>query len=128
MDETEGTLARLSERLGRFAEGTTYGRFNGRRYRVHVSRPIEQVVKLYAEELGGNDIISFNLYALRDSGDALKPCEMSSSKVFQFVLGFESDPVEPMGPPVTPARTYSRTTSSCSNADMKRSASRRKSL
>lgn len=31
----------------------------------------------------------FNLYRLAGPGAILKPCEMSSTKVIQFVLGFE---------------------------------------
>ncbi|AVA24310.1 hypothetical protein [Rhizobium sp. NXC24] len=45
---------------------------------------------LFAEELGGRDIVSFNIYRL--SGHlTLKPCEMSSSKVIDFLLGFRPD-------------------------------------
>lgn len=44
---------------------------------------------LYGQELGGTGIISFNLYRLAGSGPMLKPCEMSSAKVIEFVLGFE---------------------------------------
>ncbi|TCU13889.1 hypothetical protein EV131_12426 [Rhizobium laguerreae] len=44
---------------------------------------------LYGEELSGTDIVSFNLYRLGSPGSILKPCEMSSAKVIEFVLGFE---------------------------------------
>jgi hypothetical protein len=44
---------------------------------------------LYGVELGGTDIVSFNLYRLAGPGPMLKPCEMSSAKVIEFVLGFE---------------------------------------
>ncbi|WP_327206232.1 hypothetical protein [Rhizobium beringeri] len=44
---------------------------------------------LYGEELSGTDIVSFNLYRLAAPGSILKPCEMSSAKVIEFVLGFE---------------------------------------
>ncbi|WP_343561915.1 hypothetical protein [Kiloniella sp. b19] len=46
-------------------------------------------VKLYAEELGGNDHISFNLYHTAGKGPLLKPCEMPAEKVMAFVLGYE---------------------------------------
>ena len=91
MDAAEDLLPRVVDRLERFPDGTSFGRFRGRRYRVHVSRPLERIVKLYAEELGGNDVVSFNLYALQDAGETLKPCEMSSAKVIQFVLEFDPD-------------------------------------
>ncbi|WP_425375678.1 hypothetical protein [Rhizobium laguerreae] len=44
---------------------------------------------LYGEELSGSDIVSFNFYRLAGPGSLLKPCEMSSAKVIEFVLGFE---------------------------------------
>jgi hypothetical protein len=44
---------------------------------------------LYGEKLSGTDIVSFNLYRLAGPGLILKPCEMSSAKVIEFVLGFE---------------------------------------
>ncbi|MBY3473606.1 hypothetical protein HFN78_22255 [Rhizobium laguerreae] len=43
---------------------------------------------LYGEELSGTDIVSFNLYRLSGPRSMLKPCEMSSTKVIEFVLGF----------------------------------------
>ena len=44
-----------------------------------------KLIKLYAEELGGNDFISLNYYT--DIGDGLlKPCEMPQEKVIDFVL------------------------------------------
>lgn len=45
--------------------------------------------KLYAEELGGNDHVSFNLYLLDGKEPLLKPCEMPAAKVIDFVLSFE---------------------------------------
>ncbi|WP_437397278.1 hypothetical protein [Flagellimonas lutimaris] len=41
-------------------------------------------MKLYADELGGNDFISLNYYmTLKD--ELLKPCEMSVQKVIHFL-------------------------------------------
>lgn len=42
--------------------------------------------KLVAEELGGTDYISMNLYDLA-GGPRLYPCEMSAEKVITFVCG-----------------------------------------
>ena len=39
--------------------------------------------KVYAEELGGNDFISFNYYLT--STPLLKPCEMPEQKVTDFL-------------------------------------------
>ncbi len=44
--------------------------------------------KLVAEELGGTDYISLNLYRLT-SGTRLKPCEMPEAKVIEFVLDLD---------------------------------------
>ncbi len=64
----------------------------GRRYRVTKSQfACARSQKLVAEELGGADYISFNLYRLA-SGDALlKPCEMPEQKVRDFVLSAVPD-------------------------------------
>jgi hypothetical protein len=45
-------------------------------------------LKVYAEELGGTDFISFNFYRT-SSGDLLKPCEMPAEKVRAFLVGME---------------------------------------
>jgi len=44
-----------------------------------------KLLKVYAEELGGNDIVSGNYYPSIKNG-VLKPCEMSDTKVIDFVL------------------------------------------
>jgi len=44
-----------------------------------------KLIKVYAEELGGNDIVSGNYYPTMKGG-MLKPCEMSDAKVIDFVL------------------------------------------
>ena len=44
-----------------------------------------KLLKIYAEELGGNDIVSGNYYPTMKGG-MLKPCEMSDKKVIDFVL------------------------------------------
>jgi len=41
-------------------------------------------IKLYAEELGGNDFISLNYY-LTSAKELLKPCEMPKQKVIHFL-------------------------------------------
>ena len=44
-----------------------------------------KLLKLYAHELGGNDVVSANYYPTIKKG-TLKPCEMSKQKVLDFVL------------------------------------------
>lgn len=41
-------------------------------------------LKVFAEELGGTDFISFNYY-ITSQNDLLKPCEMPSEKVLDFL-------------------------------------------
>jgi len=44
-------------------------------------------IKVYAEELGGNDFISFNFY-ITNKMEKLNPCEMPEAKVINFVRNF----------------------------------------
>ena len=68
------------------------GTYNGKRYRVTKSvMATGRSQKLEAEELGGNDYISFNLYRLASGASLLKPCEMPEEKVVAFVLGLTAD-------------------------------------
>ena len=46
-------------------------------------------IKVFAEELGGSDFISFNFYQI-ESGNQLKPCEMPKQKVLDFLNKFEA--------------------------------------
>jgi len=71
--------------------GTFTGTSRGRRYivtRLDLAGGAAQ--KLIAEELGGGDYISLNLYRLA-SGARLKPCEMPGEKVVAFVLDLRPD-------------------------------------
>ncbi len=62
-----------------------------RTYGVTVTRSEDgKRTSLFAEELGGQDIVSFNLYGL-STGELLKPCEMSSQKVVDFVIGLVAE-------------------------------------
>jgi hypothetical protein len=72
--------------------GAYGGTFEGRRYRIVKSRfSAARSQKLEAEELGGNDYISMNLYRLASGAALLKPCEMPEEKVRAFVLGVVAD-------------------------------------
>ena len=48
----------------------------------------DKILKIYAKELKGNDIVSGN-YFLTIKNGLLKPCEMSDAKVIDFVLNLE---------------------------------------
>lgn len=68
--------------------GTAYGK----RYRITKSQyACSRSQKLEAEELGGNDYVSLNLYRLATGDALLKPCEMSEEKVRDFVQTVVAD-------------------------------------
>ena len=63
--------------------------FNGKRYGVQRKDFNEgKSSKIYAEELGGTDFISFNMYRT-SGGNQLKPCEMPEEKVLTFLNEME---------------------------------------
>jgi peptide-methionine (S)-S-oxide reductase len=45
-------------------------------------------IKVYAEELGGKNYISFNFYSTRTS-ESIKPCEMEIQKIIHFLMNHE---------------------------------------
>lgn len=77
------------QRLRSLKNGSYDVRFGGKHYLLNKQTLLDgDVIKLYAEELGGNDVISLNYYHVSDRW-LLKPCEMSDEKVIGFVLGVE---------------------------------------
>lgn len=73
-------------------EGGYGGTYESKRYRVTKTvMAMGRSQKLEAEELGGNDYISFNLYRLAGGTALLKPCEMPEEKVVAFVMGVVAD-------------------------------------
>jgi len=73
------------DRLKAFPEGAREVRFNGRRYLMRKETRLGgRLIKLYAEELGGNDFISLNYYETA-AKPLLKPCEMPAEKVIAFI-------------------------------------------
>lgn len=83
-------LATFEDALAKLPDGYVAGNFSNRSWGVAVKRSQDgKRTWLYGEELSGTDIVSFNVYRLAGPGAILKPCEMSSAKVIEFVLGFE---------------------------------------
>ena len=77
-------------RLDGWPRGWFTARYAGRRYGVtNTAHANGKSFKLFAEELGGPDRISLNLYAPPSGPPLLKPCEMPADKVTAFVLGAE---------------------------------------
>ena len=73
-------------------EGGYGGTYLGKRYRITKTvMAAGRSQKLEAEELGGNDYVSFNLYRLAGGEALLKPCEMPEDKVVAFVMGVVAD-------------------------------------
>ena len=69
-----------------FPDGATDVRYLEKRYLLRKETLLDgKLFKVYAEELGGNDIVSGNYYPTMKGG-MLKPCEMSDKKVIDFVL------------------------------------------
>jgi hypothetical protein len=61
-------------------------RYQGKRYLLRKETLLDgKLLKIYAEELGGNNIVSGNYYSTMKGG-MLKPCEMSDQKVIDFIL------------------------------------------
>jgi hypothetical protein len=78
--------------LNAIESGYHTGQFNGRRYGVTIERRVgARVTKLFAEELGGSDFVSFNLFKVGEDQEILKPCEMAAEKVIEFVLKFKPE-------------------------------------
>lgn len=72
--------------------GTNDVIYKNRRYLLRKETLLEgKLIKVYAEELGGNDIVSGNYYPTIKGG-MLKPCEMSDEKVIAFVLHASINP------------------------------------
>ncbi len=67
-------------------DGATDVRYLEKRYLLRKETLLDgKLFKVYAEELGGNDIVSGNYYPTIKEG-VLKPCEMSDKKVIDFIL------------------------------------------
>jgi hypothetical protein len=80
--------------LTAWPRGYFTARYEGRRYGVsNTAHANGRSMKLFAEELGGPDRISLNIYRPVRGDPALKPCEMPVDKVTAFVLGAIPEPV-----------------------------------
>ncbi len=79
-------------RLAALPLGTSTGTASGKRYVATKSLfSAGRATKLVAEELGGADYISLNLYDLA-RGPQIYPCEMPAEKVIAFLRAYVPDP------------------------------------
>ena len=73
--------------------------YAGRRYGVTRSVAAQgRAMAVYAEELGGRDVVSANLY-LTTGDPQLRACEMPAAKVVDFLEEFEPLSEEEAGSP-----------------------------
>ncbi|WP_345970195.1 hypothetical protein WCX72_00095 [Sulfurimonas sp. HSL1-6] len=73
------------EKLRAFPDGAQEVLYEGKRYLMSKETHLGgRLIKLYAEELGGNDFVSLNYYET-SSVPLLKPCEMPAEKVIAFI-------------------------------------------
>ena len=75
----------LSTLLERVPEGWTRVSYNGRTYGLaRTTRAGGRSITISAEELGGNDLVSANVYRTV-AADHLRACEMPTAKVLEFL-------------------------------------------
>ena len=74
--------------VDRVPEGWTVVAYEGRSYGLtRTTRVQGQSISISAEELGGEDLISANVYRTRKA-EHLRPCEVSEAKVLAFLRGW----------------------------------------
>ena len=79
--------------LDRFPEGWSEAAYDGRRWGVTRSVALGgRSQKVFAEELGGTDFVSANVYTGEDGGTFFRPCEMPAEKVLAFLRGATPEP------------------------------------
>ena len=77
----------LGELVDALPEGWSEVTYAGRRYGLtKITRAGGRSNSVYAEQLGGTDVVSANVYRTT-SGDVLKPCEMPAATVLDFLRG-----------------------------------------
>lgn len=82
---TEDEPSSLSALVGRVPEGWTRATYNGRAYGLaRTTRVGGRSITISAEELGGTDLISANVYRTA-TADHLRACEMPTAKVLAFL-------------------------------------------
>ena len=83
--DESASLSALAERV---PEGWTRVIYNGRTYGLaRTTRAGGRSITLYAEELGGTDLINANVYRTA-AADHLRACEMPTAKVLAFLRGW----------------------------------------
>lgn len=82
----------LATLVDAFPEGWSEVAYAGRRYGLtKTTRTRGRSLSVYAEQLGGTDVVSANVYRT-EAGDVLKPCEMPAEVVLDFLAGASAVP------------------------------------
>lgn len=98
MTPQDADLAALFERI---PQGWSRREYQGRHYGV--TRTVSaggRIEKIFAQQLGGTDIVSANLYL----GDRFRPCEMPGEQVVSFLSGSTAAPAPTVDRPSRSAR------------------------
>ena len=75
----------LGDLVDALPEGWSEVTYAGRRYGLtKITHAGGRSSSVYAEQLGGSDVVSANVYRT-GAGDVLKPCEMPAAKVLDFL-------------------------------------------
>jgi hypothetical protein len=78
----------LAQLLKRIPDGWTLVMYERRHYGLtRTTRVHGRSISIFAEELGGPDLISANVYRTRQA-EHLRPCEMPDAKVLAFLRGW----------------------------------------
>jgi len=78
-------MDKFRKRIALLPLGSFYCYYKGSKYLATKTLYARgKIIKLYAKELGGNDLVSANFFVTIQGG-LLKPCEMSDKKVIDFV-------------------------------------------
>lgn len=87
--QRSGTLAELIDLV---PEGWTLAHYRDRTYSlVRTTRVGGRSISVLAQELGGPDLVSANIYRTT-AGELLRACEMPQQKVIDFLRGWQPTP------------------------------------
>lgn len=93
----------VADLVRRLPPGASTVRYDGRRWAVATTSYAQgRSLKVWAEELGGGDVVSANVYLVGaadpgdpgepgEPGEAFRPCEMPAEKVLAFLEGWQPD-------------------------------------
>ena len=82
-------MSEIGDQIDRVPPGWTAVEYRHRRYGMIRSDHADgRSLSIVAEELGGSDVISTNVYRTA-RGDQLRPCEMPVETVLAFLAGWK---------------------------------------